>query len=287
MQSKDEALAELAKDCDAVVTRAALHGLGFTDREIQTQLDRKRWQQLQRGVYLLAAGSPTWRHRALAALLRLDGAVEGFAELTVAYGKGPAPRGAIVHRTTYPSRTRMVNDSLPGTSIERLLVDYAAVVSTALAERAVESALVKGLTAERRIWQEVARLGPGVRGVRRLERLMENRPNGKPARSNLELQVLRVIRDGGLPLPERNHDSFVDGQRYEVDLAYVDARGAIEADSRHFHSTATQRRNDARRQATLEMAGWRFTRITWADALGRPEWVVEQVRNLICGVVAA
>ncbi len=224
--------------------------------------------------------------RTLAAFAGLDGATESVIEVVVPYGKGPAPRGVKVHRTRHPSKTRMY-DELPGTSVERLLVDYVAVVSTDLGERAVESALTMGLTAERRIWRELASLGEFVRGVRRLTRIMEQRPNGKAARSTLELDVLRLIRKAGLPLPERNFDVYVDGQRFEIDLAYVHSLGAIEADSKKWHSTATQKAKDRRRQDKLELAGWTFVRVTSADAYGRPEWVIEQIRALVCGVVAA
>jgi hypothetical protein len=301
--SKEERLAKLAKDNDCVATRAELRKAKFSVKEIRTALARKRWQPLQRGVYLLSAGNPTWRQevraalaaagpgaqmtaRTLAAWIGLDGATPSVIELVVPCGKGPAPRGVTIHRTRHPSKKRMY-DGLAGTQVERLLVDYAAAVSLDLAERAVESALTMGLTAEHRIWRELATLGEAVPGVRVLTRIMEERPNGKAARSTLELDLLRLIRKCDLPLPERNFDVYVDGEHFEIDLAYVPVLGAIEADSRKWHSTATQKAKDKRRQDRLELAGWTFVRITSADVYGRPEWVVEQIRGLLCGVVAA
>lgn len=302
MNPIDERVARLAALEGGVVTRLQLLEAGLTDHAIEQQLRRKRWAQLQRGVYLLSAAKPTWRQlvraaalaagepaqasaRTLAAWLGLDGATEGTIEVTVPYGKGPEPRGVKVHRTRHIGPMRM-HDGLPGTTVERLLVDYAAFVAAPIAERAVESALTRGLTAEPRIWREIAALGSKVPGVSRLDRIMALRPKGKAARSGLELSVLRLIRNAGLPLPERNHDAYVDGKHFEIDLAYVEVRGAIEADGRKHHSTATQRANDRRRQATLEIAGWNFVRVTSADVYGRPEWVIDQVRSLLCGVVA-
>lgn len=304
MKSKYSLLAELAECNDAVVTRAELHSLGFSDQEIATQIEHRRWRQMQRGVYLLSAATPTWRQRVraaqlaagdesqvsartLAAWLGLDGAAQGVIELTVPYGKLPEPDGVVMHRSRRMDKGRTYDDAIRGTSVERLLVDYAAVVTIDLAEQAVESALSKGLTAERRIWPEIATLGPAVPGVRRLERLMELRPKGKPARSKLEIEVLRVIRQADLPLPVRNFDVWVDGEHFEIDLAYPDVRGAIEADSDRYHRTATQKANDARRQAVLEGVGYEFVRVRWADVFGRPEWVMHQIRDLLCRVVAA
>jgi very-short-patch-repair endonuclease len=82
-------------------------------------------------------------------------------------------------------------------------------------------------------------------------------------------------------VPVRNFDVFVDGRRYEIDLAYPDCLGAIEADSRRFHATATQKRKDRERQDALEGVGYRFRRFTWTDVFGRPDWIVEQVRELV------
>jgi hypothetical protein len=295
---REEELAKLAAECDSVASRAQLNGIGYSDEEIQTAIGKKVWRRLQRGVYFLSAGTPTWRQkvraamlaaggavqlagRALAAWIGLDGATEGVIEVVVEHGHaGPKPVGVTVHRTRRPSKPRTYA-GIRGTSVERLLVDYAALVSTDLAERAVENAMTRGLTAERRIWKELAHLGEAVPGVRALARIMELRPNGKAARSSLEIDALNVIRKAGLPLPTRNYDVFVDDEHFEIDLAYVGALGAIEVDSKRWHSTASQKAKDRHKQQRCESVGWNFVRITAVDVYGRPEWVVQQVRDLL------
>ncbi|MEY2418717.1 MAG: hypothetical protein QOG90_1397 [Actinomycetota bacterium] len=296
--TRAERLAHLAADSECVVTVDQLAALKFSDQEIETMVRKKVWQRLHRGVYLLSAGKPTWRQqvraamlaagdeaqlagRALAAWIGLDGATESEIEIVVAYGKAAAPSGAVVHRTRRLSKARMY-DGVAGTSIERLLVDYAARVSTELAERAVESAVTKGLTAERRIWREIAELGDAVPGVVRLARIMTSRPQGKAARSTLEVELFRVIRRSDLPMPVRNFDVYVDGEHFEVDAAYLGVLGAIEADSKRWHTTASQRAKDKRRQDKLEAAGWTFRRFTSADIYGRPDWVIAEIRSLVC-----
>ena len=155
-------------------------------------------------------------------------------------------------------------------------------------ETAVESALLSRRTHERKIWQTVGKNSRcGVRGVALLRAVMDGRPHGKPSRSILELEVLDLIRQSDLPLPARNVD-VVDGngENRELDLCYLDERGAIEADSLRWHSTESQTVGDARRQAALEAVGFRFLRVTWADVFQRPEWVIEQIRQLLVVVVA-
>jgi hypothetical protein len=219
--------------------------------------------------------------RTLAAWVGLDGAPEGVIEIVVPHGDaGPEPQGVIVHRTRRSSKARMY-DGVAGTSIERLLVDYTALVSTGLAERAVESALSKGLTAERRVWRELADLGEKVPGVRALTRIMDLRPTGKAARSTLEIDALNLIRRSDLPVPVRNHDVWVDDEHFELDLAYVGALKAIEVDSKRWHRTRTQKTRDRYKQERCESAGWTFLRITSTDVYGRPHWVVDQIRDLL------
>jgi len=297
-EERAERLAKLAAASDCVVTLAQLIATGYSEREIRTAIEKKLWQRLQVGVFLLAAGKATWRQRVRAAMLAaggeaqlfgrtlaawagLDGSFEGVIEIVVPHGHaGPKPKGVTVHRTRHMSKVRKY-DGLAGTTVERLLVDYAAHVSTDLAECAVESALTKGLTHERRVWRELATLPEEVPGVRALARIMDLRPAGKAARSVLEVETLKLIRKSDLPMPVRNHDVWVDGDHFEIDMAYLANLGAIEVDSKRWHSTASQKAKDKLRQAKLEAAGWTFVRVRTADVYGRPEWVVDQIRDLV------
>jgi hypothetical protein len=183
-----------------------------------------------------------------------------------------------------------VLDGVRVVCIEDALLSFAALSKDRRqVEVAVESALLSRRTTERKIWRVVAlNSRSGVRGVALLRGVMERRPKGKPARSVLELEVLDLIRSSDLPLPTRNVDAIDgNGEKREIDLCYVDERGAIEADSKRWHSTATQTAADQRRQAALEAVGFRFVRVTWADVFERPDWVIGEIRGLLLGVVAA
>ena len=298
-------LARIAVANDDVIVRKQLHRCGFGDQRIKTLL-RNRWLfPMQRGVYRLGAAPPSWRQRARAShfaggpLTMLGGASalawwnvieppDGPIELIADRTDGPRPRDTRIRRPTR-SITVRTRDGVRVSSIEDALLDYAASHTRAQVEIAVEAALLSRRTTERRLWK-VAALNSrqGVRGVRLFRTVLAHRPQGKPAKSVLELEVLDVIRNAGLPLPTRNYDTVdVNGEKREIDFCYVEALGAIEVDSRLWHSTRSQVESDLRRQRALESVGFSFVRVTFRDVHERPEWIVDQVRTLLGGVVAA
>ncbi|MEY2419732.1 MAG: hypothetical protein QOG90_2412 [Actinomycetota bacterium] len=300
-------LAERASEQDNVVTRKQLLALGFSDKRIARMLERRLWTQLQRGVYLLAAGPATWRQRAMAAQWAggesvaldagsalmwrgIDGPEQDTVELVVTTTRGnPEPRDVTVRHPSRAVATRSL-DKVRVVGLEDALLGFAAQTNDRKrVEIAVESALLGRHTSERKIWAHIASNSRrGVRGVALLRSVMQNRPNGKPARSILELEVIDLLRSRGIPLPDRNVDVIdANGDRREIDLCYLDQKGAIEADSRKWHSTATQTAEDSRRQAALEAVGFEFVRVTWPDVFQRPDWVVAQVQKLLLRVVAA
>lgn len=300
-KTPDELLRDLAVAEDNVVTRQELAAIKFSDRMIERMRKRLRWQTLQDGVYLMSAAPPSWRQRCRAALkaagpnsmlhgetglaaLGVDGCNQRLVHIQVLRPAQPRLRDARVHRTSVPDLPRATPDGLKTSSVERLLLDFAATASLDRVEVALESAIAQGLTVERRLWQLLAAHSFRMPGVARLTRALEQRPLGKAARSKLEIEFFKLLRKNGVSLPVRNFDTWVEGKRYELDCAYVATRKAVELDSRRFHSTASQKRRDKERQTILErLGGWAFLRITWTDVLGRPDWVVEQVRAHLAG----
>jgi hypothetical protein len=307
MKPNYEALSALAVDHEHVATRKQLKKIGFRDWHIREMLRKRLWVQLQRGVYLLSPGPATWRQLARAAQLAggdgvaldagsallwlgFDGPDEGDIELTrVAGAGGPRPTGALVRRPSRPLKT-VVRQGVRVTSIEDGLLSFAALTADRRkVEVAVESVLLARKTTERKLWQFIGRNSrPGVRGVALLRSVMESRPEGKPSRSMLELELLDLIRKADMPMPKRNVDVIDgDGKQREIDLCYLPQKGAIEADSRRWHSTASQKADDLRRQRALEAVGFEFVRVTWRDVFDRPDWVIDQIRGLLLRVVAA
>jgi hypothetical protein len=87
-----------------------------------------------------------------------------------------------------------------------------------------------------------------------------------------------VLRRAGLPEPVRQHWIRAVGHSpIRVDLAYPDARVAIEADSRLFHSGRADLQRDAGKRNLLIALGWRPLAFTWADAHDRLHYIASTV----------
>jgi len=252
-------------------------------------------QTLHAGVYLHGSEPPTWRQGMRAAMLaggpatvashRGGAAVYGVmepsvVEVTVPIRNDLELNGGIVHRTRRPLTKSRVINGIRVCSLERVLFDLASVCTEVEVECAVEAALRQRLTTEARLWIAlVEEGGPGVPGTALFRRVLETRPKGRPARSILEVLTARLLRRRGIRDFVRNHPVEVNGDRFEIDFAFLVLKIALEVDGKAFHSTRTQTKGDIERQRKLEAAGWLFVRVGWSDVLLRPDCVIEQLRN--------
>lgn len=73
----------------------------------------------------------------------------------------------------------------------------------------------------------------------------------------------------------------MDGRTYYLDFAIPDIKLAIECDSAQYHSKSYQKRRDAKRQQTLEEAGWLFLRFPSEDILRDPDKVKQKLRKAV------
>ncbi|HZN13720.1 MAG TPA: hypothetical protein VFB78_05595 [Acidimicrobiales bacterium] len=289
---------EIARNQRGLVARFQLEALGLTDGRIDTLIANHHWQLLHPGVYLTGSRPPDWEqnvlaaifacggdahasHRTAARLHGLDGADNhGVIDVTVSRRNGPAPTGVIVHRSRrFALGDRAMRDGVPVSSVDRCLLDYAALVPPILVERAVEDAMRRGRTTEGALRRRLEQSGRGVPGVRRLRTVLDRRPAGRPARSGFEVIVLDIIREFGLPLPIRRPLVVVDNDEFfELDLAYVDEMIDIEPSGDRWHSTARQRAADARRQRILGSHGWTIVDVHWTPAIHHPATVAAEIR---------
>jgi hypothetical protein len=152
-----------------------------------------------------------------------------------------------------------VVDGIPVTTVARTLFDLGAEYRIGFVELAVENALRRGLVTLPELDATVRRLSrPGRPGGVTLRRLVAARYSApKPTESDMETLLLQALRKAGLPEPVRQHEVW-DGGRLvgRVDLAYPDARVAIEYDSDEHHSGRWARRRDRARRQELIAAGW-------------------------------
>lgn len=112
--------------------------------------------------------------------------------------------------------------------------------------------------------------GPGARRVRRVVRHADGRSSG-PFES-----VLRAICLGVPGLNVVAQQCIAEPGLFAiVDLADLDLRLAIEADSFGFHGSRSQFAADCRRYDELVAYGWTVLRFSWDDVMKRPTWVAD------------
>jgi len=98
-----------------------------------------------------------------------------------------------------------------------------------------------------------------------------------PTRSELEDVVLDMLLRGGLPHPDVNKPLFRSGRKIVPDFRWSAQRLVVEADGAAWHEGKLAREDDAERQAILEATGERVVRITWDQAVQRPEQSLARV----------
>jgi very-short-patch-repair endonuclease len=146
----------------------------------------------------------------------------------------------------------------------RTLLDLATRLTPHDLERAVNEALVLRLTTPR----DLILLG---RRSSALEAALTNEP--ALTRSEAEARLLALIRAARLPPPRTN----VKVTRYEVDFLWPGERLIVEVDGFAFHSSRAAFERDRTRDADLQAAGYRVTRVTWRQLIREPEAVVARV----------
>lgn len=285
---------ELAARQHGVVSREQALAAGLTKRSIHIRVASGRWDRLHRGVYRALPLPPSWHqrlmaavlhggpsavasHRSAAALWSLDGV--GTPPIEISVKSGLKMTGAIVHRRRPTDDPRVVvRDGIPATTIERTLVDLAAVMAPARVGRALDEALRRGDTTLLLLREEIPSSGRSGRGT--LRRLLEERDDrDAQVESRLEQMMLQLLRRAGIPLPLPQHRVVEDGVPIaRIDFAYPAYRLGIEVDGYRWHSGVQRWREDLRRENRLKLLGWTLLRFSWADVEERPEQVVSQIR---------
>ncbi len=213
--------------------------------------------------------------------VRLSGAVHLTQE-----GR-PARRGRellVRHHGGVPLDQRGVVHGLPVTSLERTLVDCAAMLPPDRALVIADSGLRLGAdpaTIDRLL---VARAGArGVRRARTTLALADGR-----AESPGETLVRQVLSTSGIAVPEPQVPVVTHRGTFRLDLGWRTQRLGLEFDgfvkySGAFGSTAAEVVfAEKQRQDAIEDEGWRVIRVTW-DELSRPEALVARVARALAG----
>ncbi|GAA1842349.1 DUF559 domain-containing protein [Microbacterium koreense] len=101
--------------------------------------------------------------------------------------------------------------------------------------------------------------------------------------SRMETWTRLTIIDGGLPEPVLDHDVYDDRGVFIgcVDLAYPDAKVAIEYEGDHHRTSPAQWNRDIEKHDALVRAGWRVIRVTREHVVSRPGVLCARVREAL------
>jgi G:T-mismatch repair DNA endonuclease (very short patch repair protein) len=301
-------VADLAERQHGLVTRAQVRALGGTDKMIAGRCGNGRWEPLGDQVLRLRGGSRSWRQELLAAVLdagpravatgRAAGAlwqIPGFSmkrpEVLVKRPSDHRPSLGALHETrSLPDHHRSTVDGIPVVTVARLLVELAATESARRLERAVDNACAAGIVSPGALASAVAELCVrGRKGSATIRSLSDGigSTGYVPPASELEARFRDLVRHAGLPEPVRQVDAG--GERWigRVDVLFPEARLVVELDGRRWHDTRLAIESDRRRDNELVAAGWRVVRVTWRALVDDPAAVVQLVRRLMAGTVAA
>jgi predicted transcriptional regulator of viral defense system len=289
----------LASQQHGIVAGAQLRRLGLDDRRVRRRVEAGRLHRIHQGVYavgyrplsahgrrmaaVLACGSgAVLSHRSAAALWGLRENRRGSYDVTAPNRRGRIPAGIEAHRDgTLVPADRTVLHGIPCTSVERTLLDLAAVVPVGELRKAISEAEVLRLLDHDAIRRLIKR-NRGRRGVARLRMLLDDiHPLTQRTRSEMERRFLQLCERAGLPQPEVNVELDFDGLRLVPDFLWRDAGLIIEADSRRYHDTDSAFLLDRRREQHLLLAGWRVARCTWEQVDREPRNLARIIRGLL------
>jgi very-short-patch-repair endonuclease len=186
------------------------------------------------------------------------------------------PRGVRVHRVHLDDSVVTERHGIPITTRVETVLDCIGWISLGrgrtLADRALQQRWISVAAIDRRLEDEGGRWGNG--------RLRALRPGlGDGAEAESERRLHRLLRDRGITGWTANFPIIIRGERYRIDVAFVDRRIAIEVDGFLVHSAAERFRSDRTRQNALILAGWTVLRFTWADLVDHPDRVIAEIMS--------
>jgi very-short-patch-repair endonuclease len=187
--------------------------------------------------------------------------------------------GVVVHRPRdRVDMATVVRSHTPSTNMLRTLIDLGAVTGDVGA--AVSSAITSGTVTPAVLEYLLARHARrGRDGTTALRRALRDWPlQGKPADSELELRMAKLLADHDLP-PATFHARIAG---FEVDFLVDGTPVVLECDGWDHHGrTREQFERDRERDLILGAAGYVVFHFTWGQVTRRARWTAERIRELV------
>jgi very-short-patch-repair endonuclease len=121
----------------------------------------------------------------------------------------------------------------------------------------------------------------GARGAARVGELLIGAADR--ADSAAERLLISLLRESGLTGWERG----LPFGRWTIDVAFPEAKLAIEVDGWAWHTDVERFRADRRKGNALVRAGWRLLPFTWHDLTNRPAYVIAEIRAALRAAATA
>ena len=273
MSTNDQRLRTLARRQHGVFLLRQAVEIGWARSSIRLRIERHEWEVVVPRVYRAAVSRPVdWRQLAMGLTLVTRGVVSG-PTAGALYGFVPHPGHldviaarpprvelpGTVHTTCeLPPCDVTTADGIPATTPVRTLIDMAGRMPLSVFEDVLDTAIVQRAVNVDRLEARARELwAPRRSGCAVVLHLLEQRhPELRFARNLWEARVLRVVRELGLPDPRVNYRVQVGGKRRYLDLAWPEAKVAVEFDGFVPHSTRRVFDDDRSRQNDLVAARW-------------------------------
>lgn len=287
--NRERALAAIARRQHGVFTLDQALQAGWSPSAVRRAVTAGRFARVTRAVFSFASSPPTWRQRAMAAVLAAGaGAVASHTtaaalyglsccrpeevEITVARGRSHRSPLAKVHQAgpLLPADVTTV-ERIPATRPSRTLIDLAGGVSRRVLEEAVDDALVRGLVTLDRLARRAEQLAsPGRAGGVALREVLATWDDAALPQSVAEMRLVRRLVAHGLPAPVLQYKVRDAAGRViaTLDAAYPDELVDIEMQGFRWHATPKGFARDQARARRLAALGWLIVPATPVDLRG-------------------
>lgn len=282
---------------DGLITLGQLRDGEMSDDRTRNLVRRRVLRRVRPRVFGLVGARESWERGLLAVVLSIDDSVASHSSAARLWSFDPRPEdrfevtisreryltmsGVAVHRSgTMDDHDVTRRHGIACTSFERTLVDCTTLLNEHQLGRILDNGLRRGVASLSRLksCSQRTESGPGrhMSVVRAL--LVERGIGFDPGGSRSELDVLRILRRAGLPLPVQQHRVKVGSRTYRPDFAWPAAMVFAEYYGLPFHIGANAVVADSRRLTALSAAGWLPLVFTNASSDGE---IVERVTEAL------
>jgi len=301
---------------DDHITRIAAHQHGAFHRRqviavgnhrlIEPRVRAGWWVVRARGVYSLVGAPDTWMQRLWVGLLdvgerslashqsaarvhHVGGVVDVGPVVSSDRRQGHGFASATLHRPTdLLDEDRTVVAGFPVTTLERTVIDLAAVLGRARLSMVIQGLVIDERTSFARVGELMMRVSKrGKPGMVSLAGVLDDLGAAPAAMSELERRLdvllartgLRFVHEHALPT-----DGSVTGF---VDRMHLESRLIVEADGRKWHGRLQNLAKDRQRDQVAAAQGFQTLRFTWDDVARDPDGVVSTIRAVAAHRAAA